>query len=197
MITHKRMTAGVLIKKSMAGRGLPPETPTPEDYELPLADEAPVDVLSVSCKGRVWGASLGRAGGIRGAWMVVLPTGQLALRSYDETILILNRLPENAKPVASFDCNKAKIPSEKTICRSLSLASFDKSIAEAYANATLDLENDRNVPGWVRSANVEKLKAAQKAWLAKRNTCGADAGCLQKSMEDRLEAFAHPENFED
>ena len=149
---------------------------------MPLADNALVDVLSVSCKGSgLFGGGLGHE--IAGAWIVVLDKDQLAIRWYGETILLLRRLPDNAKPTPSFDCNKAATVVEKTICGSVALAAFDQSVAQSYklvGNFFKEVEH---------TEALAPLKATQKQWLTQRNTCGADVRCLEKSMKDRLDAI--------
>ena len=182
-VVMHRTTALKLIGNNMAGRGYVPETPTPKDYELPLANNAPVDVLSVSCKDGLFEGGLGPVEGMRGAWIIVLHKDQLAIRWYDETILLLRRLPDNAKPVASFDCHKAVTVVEKTICGSVALAAFDQSVAQAYKFAEKFFKEVENPEA------LTQLKITQKKWLTQRNACGADVHCLEKSMEDRLEAI--------
>ncbi len=180
-VSIRRTTAAELIKNSMAGRrNTVPGTPTPKDYELPLADNAPVDVLSVSCKGDgLFGGDLGH--GIEGAWIVVLNKDQLALRWYDETILLLHRFPDNARPKPSFDCHKATTVVEKAICGSAILAAIDQSVAQTYKFAVNVFKEAENPQA------LAQLKVTQKQWLTQRNTCGADVHCLEKSMKGRLQ----------
>ena len=180
-VAIRRTTAAELIKNSMAGRrNTVPGTPTPKDYELPLADNAPVDVLSVSCKGDgLFGGGLGHA--IEGAWIVVLHKDQLAIRWYDETILLLRRFPDNAQPKPSFDCHKAATVTEETICGSVALAALDQSVAQTYKFAVNVFKEAENPQA------LAQLKVTQKQWLTQRNACGADAHCLEKSMKGRLQ----------
>lgn len=189
-ITQKRTTAADLIKHSMAGRGVEPQIPTPKDYGLPLAANKLVDVLTAHCgKQDVWAGDLGPVDGIEGAWIVVLSSGQLAIRWYGETILILKSLPANAKPEPSFNCQKAKTPVEKAICESIELASFDLSVAESYK---------QNIKGFTEAKDisaVKRVKECQKAWLKKRDACGANATCLKKSMMKQLEVLGDLEKF--
>lgn len=156
-IARKRITSDLLIKDSMGWRGLDPQIPTTKDYELPISSNTPVEVLSVSCEDGVWCGSLGHE--IRGAWLVFMPNGQLALRWYDETILILERLPANAKPKASFNCAKAATPVEKTICKSVALASFDQSVAESYLNTVRGFMEAKDFD------SVKNVKTKQKKWI--------------------------------
>ncbi len=186
-ITTTITTPVDLIGHSMAGREFLPEMPTPEDYELTLAKNKPVEVLSINCQEGLFGGGLGADGGIQGAWVVVLNNDKLAIRWYDETILVLNRLPVNAKPKASFNCEKAATTVEKTICGSIALAAFDNSVAQSYRFAiTQYKEYDLN--------GLNLFRARQKKWLIQRNKCGSDADCLQKSMADRLEAIENELN---
>ena len=177
VITH-RTTASELIKNSMGG-----QLPTLKDFELPFSDNEPVVAFTLSCKDGLFGGSMGPVDGIEGAWIIALRNGQLAMHWYDDTIFLLNGLPKNAKPAASFNCNKAATVVEKTICGSVALAAFDQSVAQAYkfaGNFFKEVENPEA---------LTRLKISQKQWLNQRNGCGADAQCLEKSMEDRLEAI--------
>jgi len=188
-ITSTVMTAAALIKDSVGWRGFDPEIPTPKDFELPFTAKSSVEVLNIGCEDGLWGNGLGRADAIDNAWIIALPKGQLAMHWFDDTILIMSRLPANAKPKPSFDCTKAKIPAEKTICGSIELASFDLSVSKSYK---------QNIEGFTEGKDtsaVKRVKAAQKAWLKKRDACGTDAACLKKSMEDQLEAMANLESF--
>lgn len=191
IITQKRSTAAELIKNSMAGRGVEPQIPTPKDYGLPLAANMPVDVLTTHCEKGVWAGDLGPVDGIEGAWIIVLSSGQLAIRWYGETILILSRIPDNAKPNPSFNCEKAKTSVEKAICGSIELASFDFSVTEAYK---------QDIKGFTEGKDqlaVNRVKACQKAWLKKRDACGANATCLKKSMIKQLKILGDLEKFYD
>lgn len=179
----RSISAEKLLDNSMAGRGSAPEIPTPKDYLLPLASNASIEAVTVSCKDGLLAGGLGREGGIRGAWIIALPNDKLAIRWYDETILVLSRLRENTKPNPSFKCDKATTPAEKTICGSIALAAFDRSIAQSYSSAVRQFKDVQNPEG------LNRLKSQQNQWLGKRNSCGSDTNCLQKSMADRLEAI--------
>jgi uncharacterized protein YecT (DUF1311 family) len=188
-VKSMRMGAAELIRNSMGWRGFDPQIPTPADYGLPLKANAPVEVFRFVGKEGLWCGGLGRDGGIMGAWFIVLSDGRLAMRWYDESILILKRLPANTKPIASFNCVKAKTSVEKTICGSVELASFDLSIMESYANALLFYKDGDDPEG------LRRLKAAQREWLKKRNACGTDAACLRESMRDQLNVLSEPWKF--
>jgi uncharacterized protein YecT (DUF1311 family) len=181
-VTAEHTTAAELIKKTMPGRGVSPNTPTPKDYELQLAPNAPIEALYLHCKGGGWGPPV-HDSDRDSTWTIVLPNGQLAIRWFDFCILIFSRLPANARPSPSFDCAKAASPVEKTICESINLAAFDRSVAESYTQAVKLFKEGQD------TESLRRLQATQKEWLAKRNHCGADTVCLEKSMEDRLEAL--------
>ena len=184
-IISTRITALELVSKSLASRGFSPNRPGPKDFQLPLADNESVEALSVLCKDELWnknlGGGLGKNVGLKGAWIVVLKNEQLALRWDDEAILILRRLPQDAKPVASFDCKKASIEAEKSICQSVALASLDESVAQTYKFALAYFKTQK------ASAKLDGLRKSQKEWLAQRNACAADTACLEKTMETRIE----------
>ncbi|HUB88788.1 MAG TPA: hypothetical protein VMA74_03570 [Dyella sp.] len=175
-----RMSLQKLMSGSLAhGYGDAPDAqPSPEAYKLPAEPNQQVDVVSIRCQDGLWQSDLGVGDGVKGAWMYLAPGGQLILRWGDETILVLDRLPADAKPQPSFDCAKADSP----ICRSLHLASFDRSVAWSYKVARDDIKDTDDSPA--------KFVAEQHAWLHKRDACGADASCLLKTMEQRLDELA-------
>ncbi|MEC4720265.1 hypothetical protein RY831_13980 [Noviherbaspirillum sp. CPCC 100848] len=172
-----------LIESSMAGRATPPANPTAEDYQLQLPADPGASAITVKCKGKLWGFGLGREDGIHGAWLLPLPGERLAVRWHDETILELKRVPENARPIPSFDCTRTSVESERAICHSIPLAKLDVSVAKSYAAATRELQEAK------LQNSLTVLKAEQRAWLLKRNRCKSDAACLENAMSLRLEAI--------
>lgn len=179
-----RMPLKTLMDGSLAhGYGDAPEAhPSPEAYKLPAEPNEQVNVISIRCKDGLWQSDLGVGDGVKGAWMYLTHAGQLVLRWGDETLLVLNRLPADAKPAPSFDCAKASSPAEKTICSSLQLASFDRSVNWSYEVARDDAKDAGN--------GMSKLAAEQRAWLRKRDACGANAACLLTAMKRRLEELS-------
>lgn len=186
-----RTTAIKLISTSIVGRGYHPNGLSPKDFHLPLSNNTPVEVLSLHCKHGVLAEYLGGPRdineaeypykGINGAWLIVLSQKQLALRWHDDVILILERPPENVKPVASFDCAKATTVVEKTICSSAPLAAYDQSVAQTYKFAMEYYKTKKNT-----TAQIVALKDTQKQWLVQRDTCGSNVACLEKSMGSRI-----------
>lgn len=179
----KSLPISQLIESSMAGRAAPPARPTAADYRLRLPDNASTPAFTVQCKGKLWGAGLGREDGVQGTWLLPLANGNLALRWHDETILELKRLPEGVRPHPSFDCRQASNESENAICRSIPLAKMDVSIAQSFAAAAQELQEagSRN--------SLAALRTQQRAWLLQRNRCKSDPACLEKAMSARLEAI--------
>jgi uncharacterized protein YecT (DUF1311 family) len=182
--TIAHMDLARLIGGSMAGsfEDDSPERATPAGYELKIGPAEAADVISIQCQGGLWNAGLGVDGGLMGAWMYIAPDGRLVLRWYDETILVLAHLDADAKPHASFDCARAASPTEKTICSSLQLASFDRSVASAYEIAQDQLKDEK--------ALAEQLVSSQKAWMRRRDACASDSKCLLASMKKRMDELA-------
>lgn len=73
---------------------------------------------------------------------------------------------------ASFDCAKASTRVEQLVCASQDLRRLDDRLTELY-----ELAQDRDA--------VPNLRAAQRAWLARRNTC-RDRACVAGHYEQRL-----------
>ena len=183
IIVH-HTTLATVIATSMSSRPLGPP-PTPKDFRLPLADDAPIDLLSLQCgEGDPrYAGTLGNieGTGIRGAWLTVLSKDRWMLRWEDETFLILKRLSGHETPVASFGCAKAATHVEKTLCGSVALAAYDQSVTQTYRQALAYYQTKPDTKDVIAD-----LKKSQKQWLQKRNTCGSDAACLEQSMSDRL-----------
>lgn len=83
--------------------------------------------------------------------------------------------PALAAERPSFDCAKAATPTEKAICGNDRLARLDRAIAKGL----LGLKD-----------SFGEMIEEQKAFLAKRDTCGADVACLAREMDSRRAALA-------
>ena len=75
---------------------------------------------------------------------------------------------------ASFDCKKAEMPIEKTICSDESLSALDDELANAYARAL------------VVANNQEALKREQRAWVKKQRNSGANVKELSSIYLNRI-----------
>lgn len=176
-ITAKKISAGELFTNSLGG-----DSPSPNDYQLQIQSNKHVEVMTLTCKeSGLFGASLGHV--IHGAWIVQLDKNKIIFRWYDETILVLQRMPENAKPVASFNCSKAVSITEKAICSSIALAAYDLSVSTSYKSTLRFLQDEGDTQA------IATIKSSQKEWLHQRNDCGSDTKCLEKLMRERLEVI--------
>lgn len=77
---------------------------------------------------------------------------------------------------ASFNCAYAKLPAEMAICNSPGLGELDQQMAQLYFRIT------NYAPGWA----VRQVKSEQSSWLARRNACGYDNGCIARTYERRI-----------
>lgn len=73
----------------------------------------------------------------------------------------------------SFDCSKASLPAEVTICKNAEISGLDEEMVNAYSTA-------------IKKGDDQKLKASQRAWLKERNSCGFDSLCLKKIYLARI-----------
>lgn len=95
-----------------------------------------------------------------------------------------NTTPESAsgsllKP--SFNCAEDLGLAEQTICGSRTLAELDLRLAVQYFE----------VYGQLNRARGLVLRKEQRDWLKKRNSCQADASCLETTYRQRLERLAN------
>ena len=203
-VTVEPTTAGALIKNTMAGRAyapghtaeelarFPPETPTPQDYQLPYAGNSPVEPMRIYCgKGRIggWDYRIGH-----GTWMLVLPNGKLGIRWADSSVLVLSRVTEPIRPIASFDCAKAGTPVEKTICSSMDLALLDHVDVKYFTEFEDTLRRKARLEHDTRFLDAGRdLKGVYHAWRRRRETCGPDPACLKQSMLELWDIFEKTE----
>lgn len=90
-----------------------------------------------------------------------------------------------AKSPASFDCRRAVVWAEKTVCADAALAAQDRRLAEIYGQAAAGLP----------VAERQDMKKAQRAWIRTRNACVRDAqpiACLGHRYEARIAELAEP-----
>jgi len=95
-------------------------------------------------------------------------------------------MPGAAAAEPSFPCTGPINATERVICSDESLAALDREVAAAYRNKFDGLP--------VESADaldqlVKSLVMTQKAWLAHRDRCGADVGCIYKAYVIRRTAL--------
>jgi hypothetical protein len=89
-------TAAAFLAATMAAHGDPEMPATLKSYELPLAQNAPVSVLWITCQSGRFGPRASAAARHTvgaddiGTWILLLPSGELAVRWFDQTILLLH-----------------------------------------------------------------------------------------------------------
>jgi uncharacterized protein len=93
-------------------------------------------------------------------------------------ILAAGALPAPAL-AASFPCAKAAKPDEVAICSHLALNDADVEMATLY-QTLLPL---------LAMGSAGATRDDQKAWLARRQACGADVSCLSSAYADRIAAL--------
>lgn len=174
----KTTTLGQYIKETS---GEDYGTPA-SDFDLQKAAGEAVTVFSISCAGNI-------------SDKLVLPS--LAIDKNNDiytlwgenNIVILK--PDNDNVIkASYNCSKATLLSEKTICSSSELTAYDLSVSRSWntqkeALQRLGLED-----------KLDELKENQKVWLKSRNKCNSDQACLKKSMIERLGELSDVTNNE-
>jgi uncharacterized protein len=86
----------------------------------------------------------------------------------------------------SFPCISALNPTEAAICTDETLAALDRAVATAYRNKFdgLPVESAGALDQVVRS-----LVITQKAWLAYRDSCRGDHGCIFEAYRARKAAL--------
>lgn len=77
---------------------------------------------------------------------------------------------------ASFDCTKAKVADEITICKTVSLNDQDVTLALLY-----DLNKHFMAMGGRGS-----LMDGQAEWLKQRHNCGSNVSCLSDAYTQRI-----------
>ena len=150
-----------------------PARATPQDYDLKVSPKQRVQAFLVCPRA---GASASKAWRDAG-WMALESADSLVVRYSGQVLVVLRRRAQDEKPQASFSCEKASSPSEKTICSDRELAAWDRSVAEAL----------RQVMEYKADAD-EKARVLREhmAWKAERDKCGADSACLRSSLSSRV-----------
>lgn len=80
---------------------------------------------------------------------------------------------------ASFDCQEldGKNAAERRVCANAELGALDERLDSWYRRAL------------VRAGyfdQTSEVRAAQRTWLAQRNSCGAAVSCLRRSYRRRI-----------
>jgi uncharacterized protein len=80
---------------------------------------------------------------------------------------------------APLNCHKASSPAEQTICSSYPLGQSEARMATLFSIAT----------SLVAMGQRGDIQDAQRKWLATRDTCGNNVGCLSAAYEHRIRAL--------
>jgi uncharacterized protein YecT (DUF1311 family) len=175
----RKTTWGVLM-----GKGFPrttenaSPTPSPGDFELKVKKTDAATAFTLCPK-----QARNALQFPQDHWVVSQAPDQLALHYSNQVLLLLRRRTPEAKPRASFDCAKAASPTEKTICASFDLASWDRSVTLAFKNAL-----ERQTP-----EKTAELKQAQKKWLKERDACGTNTDCIYEHEWQRVDELNWPQ----
>lgn len=94
---------------------------------------------------------------------------------------VLGVLQTDDAPAAqpAFDCSKATHEVEQLICKDDALARLDVTLAEVYADAEKNINQQQ----------LSELKAYQRGWVKGRNDCWKEsdkAQCIASSYRDRI-----------
>ena len=81
---------------------------------------------------------------------------------------------QGARP--SFNCSGRLNATEARICANPTLADLDNRMVSTY----------RWLSGQVRGGERNRLKQDQRNWLARRNGCGSNDGCIQGQISERI-----------
>lgn len=85
----------------------------------------------------------------------------------------------HAADYAPLNCHKARSPAEQTICSNYSLGQSEARMATLFAIST----------SLVAMGQRGDIQDAQRKWLASRDACGNDVGCLTKAYDQRIRAL--------
>ncbi|QKJ85687.1 hypothetical protein PMPD1_0715 [Paramixta manurensis] len=172
---RQKTTLNQLISSSMSGD----DSANAKNYDLGVDGNHQINSFKILCQSGSFGRDMTEAN----AWVAMPEAGKIFINWYDGTILTLTRLTAESNVSPSFDCHKAASQTEKTICQSNDLASWDVSVAKAYKSKLTDYKkiNPTDKDGLV------KISHEQKAWLTIRNKCGTDTTCLKKTLMQRVD----------
>lgn len=92
-------------------------------------------------------------------------------------LIAMASLASSKAEAASFDCRRAALPAEKTICSDANLGSLDERTAGMYFQI---------VGGGAPAATVTRVKQMQSRFALRRNACRADIDCLVDAYTDQM-----------
>lgn len=182
---RSRLRLNALLEQSM--QPIRPELDMAQSFGLSVSGQTDVDVRWLACRPGTWGPAplrtpvQGSAGDLQGNWLALLPDGSALLRWYGDTLLVLKPSLPGEKIPPSFSCAKARWPAERAICGNARLASYDRSLTQAWRVATQACDQEAQC--------LSELKRSQRQWVLRRNQCQRDLVCLRQAMQERLNAL--------
>lgn len=106
-------------------------------------------------------------------WSIAMKMHFATLTIFGAAVAISNTV-QAQQP--SFDCNQATSPTEHAICASQDLSQKDRAISDLYSDLRRVLAPTAR----------DRLVAEQRAWLDRRNACGADTICIGATSDHRI-----------
>lgn len=94
---------------------------------------------------------------------------------------ILLAVSTTSGQAASFNCQRASLPSEITICRYNNLGNLDENLAAKYSRL-------KRLASW---QTWQTVRAEQRRWIRARNRCGYDDVCLTSQYRSRVRQLRH------
>jgi uncharacterized protein len=85
----------------------------------------------------------------------------------------------SAGEYAPLNCGKASSPAERTVCSSYSLGQGEARVATLFSIAT----------SLVAMGQRGDIQDAQRKWIASREACGKNVGCLTAAYDQRIHAL--------
>ncbi|HMN87610.1 MAG TPA: hypothetical protein PKA74_16720 [Bauldia sp.] len=82
---------------------------------------------------------------------------------------------------AAFDCAKASTATEYAICDNPEISTLDEQMTGLYYTLVSS--------GWLKPAQLNKVKTDQNKFLSRRNSCGANYQCLVDAYTDQTTAL--------
>lgn len=89
---------------------------------------------------------------------------------------LLLAAPASAADYAPLNCAAAKSATERTICGNYGLGQLEARMATLYEWAT----------AFVAMGQRGDLQDQQRAFIGKREACGANAGCIRNAYDARI-----------
>jgi uncharacterized protein len=104
--------------------------------------------------------------------------GHAAIRSAGRLTLVAVLATIQPAFAVGFDCSRAANATETAVCTHDDLQRADNRLASAYRQLLTAAPGQR-----------ASLRKTQREWLATRNRCGSDTGCIETQYEQRTNAL--------